>query len=164
MSDDEIKVTDRRMFTPEGELREEFRYLEEEPAVEEPEGEPRPEDTGPSPTPAAAEPRPSAGASREPSASPDAEAPPLELPTSSAGPKPSFFDLVALLAEPVPIYLGDQPLPDGRSGEHLEMAKLHIDLLDVVRVKSVGNLTAQENAFLEDVLYRLRLAYVQKRG
>ena len=44
------------------------------------------------------------------------------------------------------------------------MARLHIDLLDVLRQKSAGNLTAQEAAVLEDVLYRLRLRYVQKRG
>ena len=30
--------------------------------------------------------------------------------------------------------------------------------------KTVGNLTAQESAVLEDILYRLRLRYVQKRG
>ena len=44
------------------------------------------------------------------------------------------------------------------------MARLHIDLLDVLRQKTAGNLTAQESAFLEDLLYRLRVRYVQKRG
>ncbi len=44
------------------------------------------------------------------------------------------------------------------------MARLHIDLLDVLRQKTAGNLTAQERAFLEDLLYRLRVRYVQKRG
>ena len=44
------------------------------------------------------------------------------------------------------------------------MARLHIDLLDVLRQKTAGNLTAQELAVLEDFLYRARVRYVQKRG
>ena len=46
----------------------------------------------------------------------------------------------------------------------MEMARLHIDLLEILRQKTLGNLTAQESGFLEDLLYRLRLRYVQKRG
>jgi hypothetical protein len=75
---------------------------------------------------------------------------------------PGFFDLVAMLAEAVPIYLGDARLPDGQSAENLEMARFHIDMMDVLRQKTAGNLTAQESAFLEDLLYRLRVRYVQK--
>ena len=45
---------------------------------------------------------------------------------------------------------------------NLEMARLHIDLLEVLRQKTAGNLDAQERAFLEDLLYRLRVRYVQK--
>ena len=75
---------------------------------------------------------------------------------------PSFFDLVAMLAEPVPIYLGDARLPDGESAENLEMARFYIDLMDVLRQKTLGNLSAEESAFLEDLLYRLRVRYVQK--
>jgi hypothetical protein len=44
------------------------------------------------------------------------------------------------------------------------MARFYIDLLAVLRQKTAGNLTAQEAAFLEDLLYRLRVRYVQKRG
>ena len=88
----------------------------------------------------------------------------LELPGSPPGLGASFYDLAAMLAEPVAIYLGDLELPDGGSAENLEMARLHIDLLDVLRQKTAGNLTAQESAFLEDLLYRLRVRYVQKRG
>jgi hypothetical protein len=69
-----------------------------------------------------------------------------------------------MMAEPVPIYLGDAQLPDGQDATNLEMARLHIDLLEVLRQKTAGNLTAQERAFLEDLLYRLRVRYVQKRG
>jgi hypothetical protein len=55
-------------------------------------------------------------------------------------------------------------LPDGQDATNLEMARFYIDLLAVLRQKTAGNLTAQESAFLEDLLYRMRVRYVQKRG
>ena len=159
----EIKVTDKRMFTHEGELREEYRFLDEKstssaaaagastshpPAVE--------TRLEPPPAPPREAPRPPA----EPDASARVDLP--ATPPELGG--PSFFDLVAILAEPIPIYLGDAPLPDGQDATNLEMAHLHIDLLAILRQKTAGNLTAQEAAFLEDLLYRLRVRYVQKRG
>jgi hypothetical protein len=93
------------------------------------------------------------------------EPPPLDLPGTPPGfGAPTFYDLAAILAEPVALYLGDLEMEDGQTAENLEMARMHIDLLDVLRQKTVGNLTAQEAAFLEDLLYRLRVRYVQKRG
>jgi pyruvate/2-oxoglutarate dehydrogenase complex dihydrolipoamide acyltransferase (E2) component len=187
----EIKITDKRMFTADGELRQEYRFLDEK-------------STAPAATPAAATAvdaaagapaaavppaRPAApagpAAPAVPAASPSARdaagrrAEPseeaagggagesgvrLEIPGSPPGLGASFYDLAAMLAEPVAIYLGDLELPDGQSAENLEMARLHIDLLDILRQKTAGNLTAQESAFLEDLLYRLRVRYVQKRG
>lgn len=153
MTDKGIKVTDKRMFTSDGRLRDEFQDIADEPTA------------GP------ASPEPAASASQTP---PDLPPPPpadpgpgprLEIPDVGPGlAPPSFLDLVAMLAEPVSIYLGDLPLPDGQSAENLEMARLHIDLLSLLRQKTAGNLTAQELGFLEDLLYRLRLRYVQKRG
>ena len=152
----EIKVTDKRMFMPDGKLREEYSFLDEKSTAE------------PAAEPPAAAPAPAAEA-REPEPAPQWEPPRAAgpagwetspLPADLEG--PSFFDLVAMLAEPVPIYLGDAPLPDGQSAENPEMARFHIDLLDVLRQKTAASLTAQESAFLEDLLYRLRVRYVQK--
>lgn len=181
----EIKVTDRRMFTPEGELREEYREVGHgetsqgdgggaaqsgggaaggagivtpgagpadtgaggEPPVQPPSSRP----AGPGAPQGDASPGPGAGA-------------PVEIPQTGAGPAPSFLDLVGVLAEPVPLYLGDAELPDGRTVENLEAARLYIDLLDLLRRKTAGNLSSQESAVLEDVIYRLRMRYVQKRG
>jgi hypothetical protein len=156
----EIKVTDKRMFLPDGKLREEYRFLDEISTAE-----PVPE------PPAAAQPPAPAPATeaRQPEPAPQWEPPRAAgpagwetspLPADLEG--PSFFDLVAMLAEPVPIYLGDAPLPDGQSAENPEMARFHIDLLDVLRQKTAASLTAEESAFLEDLLYRLRVRYVQK--
>jgi hypothetical protein len=74
------------------------------------------------------------------------------------------MDLVTLLAEPIAVYLGDVEMPDGQSAENLDMARLHIDLLDILRRKTAGNLEVGEARLLEDLLYRCRLRYVQKRG
>jgi hypothetical protein len=150
----EIKVTDKRMFTPDGELREEYRVLAEKSTAA----------TATEPAPAAA---PSSPAAPEPPRrAPEPKAPAHlempELPPELGG--PSFFDLVAMLAEPVPIYLGDAVLPDGQDATNLEMARFYIDLLAVLRQKTAGNLTAQESSFLEDLLYRMRVRYVQKSG
>jgi hypothetical protein len=172
VNEKELKVTDKRMFTPEGELREEYRFLRDAPApavTPAPAAAP-PAAAPPAPPPAtsrtpASAPPPVPSAAPPPSPAPDAGGGRLEIPGTPPGfGGPSFFDLVGLLAEPVSIYLGDLPLPDGRSAEDLEMARLHIDLLDVLRQKTMGNLSAQESAFLEDLLYRLRLRYVRKRG
>ncbi len=160
MSD--LKVTDKRMFNADGELREEYRGLENE----------SPEPIAESAAAVAAEPaavEPAPPPAPQPSPAPEparVSGPPLEIPDMTPSPlgQPSFYDLAAVLAEPVQVYLGDLPLPDGGSAENLDMARLHIDLLAILRQKTAGNLAAQELAFLEDLLYRLRLRYVQKRG
>ncbi len=162
MSEDGIKVTDKRIFTPEGDLKEEYRFLEDEARQRPPETAARPEPEPAAPPPRGEEvaeepPRPDAGLG--------AQAPPLEAPPlGPGGEAPSFYDLLAVLADPIPFYLGDATLPTGESGEDLELARLYIDLLDVLRQKTAGNLTAQEANAMEDLLYRLRLRYVQKRG
>jgi hypothetical protein len=138
------------MFTPDGRVREEYSAPEDS----------RPADISPpeSPDEPPAEPPP------EPPPESGNVAPRLELPGTPAGLGPGFLDLVGVISEPVAFYLGDEALPDGRSMENLDMARLHIDLLDVLRQRTVGNLTGQEQAVLEDLLYRLRVRYVQKRG
>jgi hypothetical protein len=158
----EIKVTDKRMFTPDGELREEYRVLAEKSTTA--------TTTAPEPAPAPAPSRPvepeilqSPREAREAprrAPEPDDRVDLSETPPELDG--PSFFDLVAMLAEPVPIYLGDAVLPDGQDATNPEMARFYIDLLAVLRQKTAGNLTAQESSFLEDLLYRMRVRYVQK--
>ncbi len=162
MSDEKIKVTDKRMFTADGRLKEEFSFLAE-PRM------PPAQDTE-----AEVPPPPPAAPPEEVKAVPEAPMPPgypddstarLELPGTPPGlGRPTFYDLVSLLAEPIAIYLGDLELPTGESAENLEMARLHIDLLDVLRQKTAGHLSVQEAGFLEDLLYRSRVRYVQKRG
>ncbi len=159
MSDEKLKVTDKRMFTADGRLKEEYRFLAEPSAPrDEPEAVAPPLAPAPSEAPAVSE-------SPMPPGYPEESSARLELPGTPPGlGRPTFYDLVSLLAEPIAIYLGDLELPTGESAENLEMARLHIDLLDVLRQKTAGHLSVQESGFLEDLLYRSRVRYVQKRG
>lgn len=61
------------------------------------------------------------------------------------------------------LYLG--ALPDPRTGEvveDLDLAKYKIDQLGMLQEKTRGNLTDEEHQQLEEVLYQLRMFYVQK--
>ena len=163
MDEKKIKVTDKRMFTPDGELREEFRGSIEDKAPPIPEadaGDP----SGSPAKPATPTPPPDEVAATpvEPGSEPSAR---VEVPgLGGAADKPEFADLVAVLAQPIAMYLGDMPLPNGESAENLDAAKLYIDMLEVLKEKTVGNLSAQEQGLIEDLLYQIRLRYVQKRG
>jgi hypothetical protein len=158
---DEIRVTDKRMFTSTGELREEFRELgtRSEEAGE----TSAPQEAAAQPEPASAPEQPEQPAA--PAGSSEATRKPVDLPpTAESIGQPSFLDLLATLAEPVAIYLGDVELPDGKSAEDLRLARFYIDLLTVLRDKTKGNLSSQEHKVLEDLMYRLQMRYVQKRG
>ncbi len=159
-----MKVTDRRMFTDDGELREEYRFLEQQkagtaaPAAEQPPPVAEPDSA------ASAGEAPAGGAERAASAAPPpgpgaAEAP--HMPPHGAQ-SPGFMDLVAVLAEPIAFLLGDAQLPDGQSAQDLPRARLHIDLLAVLQEKTRGNVSEQETAVLEDLVAQLRMRYVEK--
>ena len=143
-TDDEgkkLKVTDRRMFTADGELRD---ALEQETAET---------------ASAAGGDSVEAGTKESSSDESATQAPPS---FSGSLPEPGFVDLVSVLAEPIALFMGDVPLPDGGSAENLELARFHIDLLGVLKDKTESNLSQQESAVLDDLLYRLRMRYVQK--
>lgn len=144
MSGKNIKVTDKRMFTAEGELRDEYRHLEDAEPVTPTAAPPPPQE----PAPQAAAPAADEAEADEPP-SPDA---------------PSFLELVAMLAEPASVYLGDVPAAGGLAAQNLEMARLHIDILDVLRHKTRGNLNLEESQTLTEVVRRLKMRYVEKRG
>ena len=72
---------------------------------------------------------------------------------------------MGLLAEPVSMYLREaQAAGPGAAAQSLELARLHIDLLGVLQEKTQGNLSSEEKAMLDDVVFRLRGGYVGLRG
>ncbi len=77
-------------------------------------------------------------------------------------PAPSFGELVNLLVMQAMVGFGLVSGPDGRRiPPHLETAKHFIDMLQVLEDKTKNNLTAEEKKLLDQVLYELRLQYVQ---
>lgn len=164
LEEKKIKVTDKRMFTPDGELREEYRDSEGQPAAPAASSEPdRATDgaTGKSGTEAPTGP-PTEAADR-PAGAGSQDAQGFEMPDlGKDAKKPEFADLVAVLAQPIAMYLGDMPLPSGESAENLDAARLYIDLLDVLLDKTRNNLSGSESKLLEELLYQTRLRYVQK--
>ena len=78
----------------------------------------------------------------------------------------SFTAFVLSLASTAAIHFGD--LPDPVSGErstpNLEGASQMIDILSLLEQKTRGNLTAEERQVLEQVLYELRMRFVEAKG
>jgi hypothetical protein len=143
-----IRVVDRRMFTPEGDLRAEFRAEEEASAAA-----PAAAAAAPPPRPAEPEPPP-------PGAPERSEAPPGEGPAGE--PRTAFALIVQLLAMPAYAALGMVPDPaSGRRRVDRPAAQEMIDLLAVLEQKTRGNLSFEESNFLSRVLYDLRLAFVE---
>lgn len=135
-----IKVTDRRHFTPDGERRSE---VEEEPEAA-------------APVVAATPP----GDAPRQDAETRFERRPVEEPEGV-----DFTMLINAMAQPALLYLGEIPHPaTGQATLDLEGARIQIDMLDLLRVKSRGNLTPQEENLLESVLYQLRMRYVARSG
>jgi hypothetical protein len=88
------------------------------------------------------------------------------MPEPTGEPALSFAAFVLSLASTAAIHFGD--LPDPVSGErtepNLEGAAQMIEILTLLEQKTRGNLTAEERQLLEQVLYELRLRFVEASG
>jgi uncharacterized protein DUF1844 len=78
----------------------------------------------------------------------------------------SFAGFVLSLASTAAIHFGDLPDPvTGQPAEpNLEGAAQMIEILALLDQKTRGNLTAEERQLLEQVLYELRLRFVEASG
>jgi hypothetical protein len=78
----------------------------------------------------------------------------------------SFTAFVLSLASTAAIHFGD--LPDPISGQRSELnldgAAQMIEILSLLDRKTRGNLTAEERQMLEQVLYELRVRFVEASG
>jgi uncharacterized protein YjaG (DUF416 family) len=78
-------------------------------------------------------------------------------------PKADFSFFVTTIAIQASIALGSLANPSTNKVEtDLAQAKFLIDTLDLLKEKTKGNLTEEESKLLENVLYELRLIYVEK--
>jgi len=81
---------------------------------------------------------------------------------SDPQPQLSFIAFVLSLASTAAIHFGDLPDPmSGRPAEpNLDGAAQMIEILSLLEQKTRGNLTAEERQVLEQVLYELRMRFV----
>jgi hypothetical protein len=74
-----------------------------------------------------------------------------------------FSSVILLLYFPALIQLGLVEDPaTGQVRENLGLAKRNIDLLDLLKDRTKGNLAPEEEKFLDGALDQLKLAYLQK--
>jgi hypothetical protein len=76
-------------------------------------------------------------------------------------PKEDFTGFVAGLAAQAMTYLGLLENPTGRTEPDLAQAEYVINTLQMLQEKTKGNLTPQEQAYLEQILHELRLGFVR---
>jgi hypothetical protein len=73
-----------------------------------------------------------------------------------------FASLVVQNANMAMIFLGMAPNPQtGKTEQDLENARYFIDQLEMLEVKTKGNLTKQEETFLKQSLTNLRMGFVE---
>ena len=135
-----FRVIDRRPFTTEGELRQEFVAEQEREATREAKKE------------AAAAPQPPAQPANE------GLAPAKETPKRSA----AFENLIRMIGSNGAMVLG--AYTDPRTGQpilDLEGARELIDMLDGLREVTRGNLASEDDRLLLDVLGSLKLSYME---
>jgi hypothetical protein len=160
-------VTDRRLFTAEGEIRQEVSQEEVSSATPTPQPAPTAQPAPPAPrqdpdappTPTAAEQKEQADAYRKSAKDLDAR---VELGGHSAKELEMTFErFMASLYMSAMMQLGLMHEQGGQPRVDLIGARQTIDTLSLLSEKTKGNLTSIEENFLQNCLYELRMAYVE---
>ncbi len=76
----------------------------------------------------------------------------------------NFVNFVLSLAHTTAVHLGDIPSPAGQAQTDLPAAQQMIDILGLLDEKTRGNLSAEERQLLEQLLYELRVRFVEVAG
>jgi hypothetical protein len=134
-------VSDKRLFTPSGE---------------------KIAGTG---TPESAEPEaPSPPEKEKPAATRSPRTPQAEGDASQDLPAVDFASFVMMLTNNVMVFLGQVPNPLTQQPQvDLAQAQHTIDIIMMLREKTRGNLTTEEDGFLQELLPQLQMAYVQAK-
>jgi hypothetical protein len=157
----ELKVTDKRIFTAEGEIRDEFKneIHPSDPATIAAPPPPAPEPAKPEPKKEAAP--PSKPADSKGRAATDAKG--RSMQDRAGSPETPFANFIEPLIAQAYMSLGMlrnpyQPEAKVDPGAARQM----IDILNLLQEKTAGNLTPEEEDFLTTHLGELKLAYVQR--
>jgi hypothetical protein len=82
---------------------------------------------------------------------------------SGSMPQVDWSTFIISLSSSILTHLGEVPDPEtGQTGINLELARHSINILELLEDKTTGNLTAEEERQLKDILFELRIKYVQK--
>jgi hypothetical protein len=160
-------VTDRRLFTPEGDIRQEV--SQEEVSSATPTAQPAPaaqpnlpppqQEADAPPAPTAAEQKEQADAYRKSAKDLDAR---VELSGHSTKELEMTFErFMASLYMSAMLQLGLMHEQGGQPRVDMIGARQTIDTLSLLSEKTEGNLTSTEENFLQNCLYELRMAYVE---
>lgn len=148
--DDKIKVTDKRMFTSEGEIKDE--YLDQVNPVEpfvRAVSPPEPPPAAPREAARAADPKPGDGGKK--------------LRDRGANPGTPFTNFIESLIVNAYMSLGMLPNPYGEPAKpDLVAARQMIDIVVMIEEKTKGNLTEEESDFLSAHLGSLKLEFVRR--
>jgi hypothetical protein len=155
----ELKVTDKRIFTPEGDIREEFQN-EFRPAEPQPAKPAEPPREPSAPEPPRAQQVPELPKAPEP---PKREERRRSMAEKATNPGTPFSNFIQSLVAQAYMFLG--MLRDPRQPQPVfdaEAAHETIDILTLLREKTVGNLTPDEEDFFDTHLGDVKLAFVQR--
>lgn len=95
------------------------------------------------------------------------EPPKKDEPSGKEVPLPeiNFNNLILSLSTSALIQLGEIQDPQtNQSAKNLSLAKQTIDLIGMLKEKTKGNLTPDEERLLDSVLYDLRMRFVRAKG
>ncbi len=77
----------------------------------------------------------------------------------------NFFTYMTSMGYQAMIFLGEIPNPmTGKSEKNMRQAKFIIDTLLMLKDKTKGNLTEQEQAFIDGTAYELQMKFVELSG
>lgn len=141
-----FKVVDRRRFTDEGDQR---------TGPDVPTGDPVRKDPPPAAAAAPAGPGDVVAATAGPGAPP--------APAADTGP-PGALNLsmfLQSLAQQGLMQMGLIPWPHGQRELALEQARDTVDILEMLKAKTKGNLTAEEQQLMDTVVYELKMSFVE---
>ena len=87
----------------------------------------------------------------------------MSHPKENTSPPVDFSTFILSLASSAMLHLGKVPDPAGQTiAPNLSLAKQSIDMLDMIKSKTQGNLSPEEAALLDRILHDLRIAYVHE--
>jgi hypothetical protein len=157
----ELKVTDKRIFTPEGDIREEFQN-EIKPAATQAQPAAQAESPkAPEPAPEPAKERRQQDSSGQPPAGEERRQ--RTIADKATNPATPFTNFIEPLIAQGYMSLGMLRNPyQPQSKTDPAAARQMIEILTLLRDKTKGNLDADEEEFLETHLGELKLAFVQR--